>query len=75
MSPGRPSVATQQGALDLTEEQRTQVKAIFEQHRDEGRKAGERVRAAFKAQQDAVTAIPVDEGAILAKSAELATAP
>ena len=61
-------------ALDLTEEQRTEVKGIFEQHRDEMQKAGERVRAAFKAQQDAVTAIPVDENAIRAKSGELAAA-
>ena len=61
-------------ALNLTDEQRTQVKGIFDQHRDEVRKAGERVRAAFKAQQDAVTTLPVNEGAIRAKSAELAAA-
>jgi Spy/CpxP family protein refolding chaperone len=60
--------------LELTEEQRTQVKGIFEQHRDEVRRAGERVRAAFRAQQDVVTAIPVDEGAIRSASAALATA-
>jgi periplasmic protein CpxP/Spy len=71
---GREGVGLPLRALDLTEEQRTQVKGIFEQHRDEGRKAAERVRAAFRAQQDAVTAMPVDEGAIRAKSAELAAA-
>jgi Spy/CpxP family protein refolding chaperone len=61
-------------ALDLTEEQRTQVKGIYDQHRDELQKAAERVRAAFKAQQDAVSAIPADESAIRAKSSELAAA-
>lgn len=71
---GRAGVGLPLGALDLTDEQRTQVKGIFEQHRDEMRKAGERVRAAFRAQQDAVVAQPVDEGAIRAKSAELAAA-
>jgi protein CpxP len=60
--------------LDLTTEQRTQVRGIFEQHRDELRKTGERVGAAFKAQNDAVTALPVDENAIRAKSTELAAA-
>jgi periplasmic protein CpxP/Spy len=60
--------------LDLTAEQRTQVRNVFEQHRDELRKVHERVRAAFKAQNDAVTAIPPDESAIRAKSADVAAA-
>jgi protein CpxP len=60
--------------LDLTDEQRTQVKSIFEQHRDELRKSAERVGAAFRAQREAVSAIPVDEGAIRATSAALAAA-
>jgi protein CpxP len=60
--------------LDLTEEQRTQVRAIVGQHRDELRAAGQKLGAAFKAQRDAVSAVPVDEGLIRAKSAELAAA-
>jgi Spy/CpxP family protein refolding chaperone len=71
---GRGEAGLPLRALDLTEEQRTQVKGIFEQHRDEVRKAGERVGAAFRVQQDVVTAMPVDEGAIRAASAALATA-
>lgn len=58
--------------LDLTPEQRTQVKGIFEQHRTELQAVGQRLGAAFKAQHDAVAAMPVDENAIRAKSAELA---
>ena len=60
--------------LGLTDEQRTQVKAIVEQHRGELRTARQRVGSAYKAQHAAVIAVPVDEGLIRAKSAELATA-
>lgn len=61
-------------ALNLTDEQRTQVKGVYEQHRAEMQKAGERVRAAFRAQHEAASALPVDENAIRAKSSELAAA-
>jgi len=69
---GRGAFGLELRGLDLTDEQRTQVKAIFEQHRSELQAVGQRLGAAFKAQHDAVTAIPVEESVIRAKSAELA---
>ena len=58
--------------LDLTDEQRAQVRQVMESHRDELRAVGERVMAAHRAQEDAVTAPQFDEQVIRAKSAELA---
>jgi protein CpxP len=58
--------------LDLTEEQRTQVRQVMDGHRDELRAVGERLAAAHKAQNDAVTAPQFDESAVRAKSADLA---
>ena len=58
--------------LDLSEEQRTQVRQIMDGHRDELRAVGERVRAAHQAQNDAVTAAQFDEQAVRSKAAELA---
>lgn len=61
-------------ALNLTDEQRGQVRAIYERHRAELRTAQQRLGAASRAQQDAVTAVPTDEGLIRSTGAELATA-
>ena len=58
--------------LDLTDEQRAQVRQVMESHRDEQRAIGERVMAAHRAQEDAVTAPQFDEQVIRTKSAELA---
>jgi Spy/CpxP family protein refolding chaperone len=58
--------------LDLSEEQRAQVRQVMEGHRDELRAVGERLRAAHQAQEVAVTAAQFDEGAVRARSAELA---
>jgi protein CpxP len=58
--------------LDLTDEQRTQVRQVMEGHRDELRAIGERVMAAHRAQEDAVTAPQFDEQVIRTKAAELA---
>jgi periplasmic protein CpxP/Spy len=58
--------------LDLTEEQRTQVRQVMDGHRDELRAIGERLAAAHKAQHEAVTAATLDEQAVRAKSADLA---
>jgi protein CpxP len=58
--------------LDLTEEQRAQVRQVMDSHRDELRATGERVMAAHRAQDDAVTAPQFDEQVIRSKAAELA---
>ena len=58
--------------LDLTDEQRAQVRQVMESHRDELRAIGEREMAAHRAQEDAVTAPQFDEQVIRTKAAELA---
>jgi len=58
--------------LDLTEDQQAQVRQVMQSHRDEFRAVGERLRAAERAQQDAVTATPFDENAVRARAAEVA---
>ena len=60
--------------LDLTDDQRAQVRQVMDSHRDEQRAVGERVMAAHRAQRDAVTAAQFDEQAVRAKAAELAAA-
>ena len=60
--------------LDLTDDQRTQVRQVMESHRDELRAVGERVRAAQRAQRDAVASTQFDEQAVRTKAAELAAA-
>lgn len=72
--PGGPMGVMPLRQLDLTEAQREQVRGIMETHRQELQATGERVRAAAKAQHDAVTAVPFDESAVRAKAAELAAA-
>lgn len=58
--------------LDLTDDQRAQVRQVMQNHRDEFRAVGERLRAAERAQQDAITATPFDEQAVRARAAEVA---
>jgi Spy/CpxP family protein refolding chaperone len=58
--------------LDLTEDQRAQVRQIMQGHRDEFRAVGERLQAAHRAQQDAVEATPFDENAVRARAADVA---
>jgi periplasmic protein CpxP/Spy len=58
--------------LDLTEDQRAQVRQIMQGHRDEFRAVSERLQAAHRAQQDAVTATPFDENAVRARAADVA---
>ena len=60
--------------LDLTDDQRAQVRQVMDSHRDEQRAVGERVMAAHRAQRDVVTAAQFDEQAVRAKAAELAAA-
>jgi Spy/CpxP family protein refolding chaperone len=59
-------------ALDLTDAQQTQVKAILASHRDEQQAVGEKMRAARKALNDAITAETLDEAIIRAKAADVA---
>jgi protein CpxP len=60
--------------LDLTDEQRQQVRGILEARRDDFRSVGERLRTAARAQQEAVRRVPVDETEVRARASELATA-
>lgn len=61
-------------AVGLTSEQRTQVQAIVQSHREAQAAIGERLRAANAALREAVTAETFDEGNIRAKAAEVAAA-
>ena len=58
--------------LGLSDEQRHDVRRIMELHKAERQAIAERLREARRAQSDAVIAVPVDEGAVRARSAELA---
>ena len=60
--------------LDLTDDQKAQLKSIAESHRDEFRAAGEKARAAHDGMQALVDADNLDENAIRVKSAEVAAA-
>jgi Spy/CpxP family protein refolding chaperone len=62
------------GRLNLTEAQRAQVSALMESHRAATEPVMERARTAREALHAAITASTVDEGAIRARSAELASA-
>src|SRR3954469_18473153 len=53
--------------LDLTDDQKAQLKTIAESHRDEFRAAGEKARAAHDGMQALVEADAIDETAIRAK--------
>ena len=58
--------------LDLTDDQRAQVRQVMDNHRDELRAVGERVRAAHRAQNDAVNAAQFDEQVVRTRAADLA---
>jgi protein CpxP len=60
--------------LDLTDDQKAQMKSIAESHRDEFRAAGEKARAAHDGMQALLEAETIDEAAIRAKSTEVAAA-
>jgi protein CpxP len=61
-------------ALDLSEAQREQIRSIHEQNRESTQAAGERLQVARRALQDAVTADPMNEGAIRVVASELGVA-
>jgi protein CpxP len=58
--------------LELTDDQRAQVRQVMDSHRDEQRAVGEKLMAAHRAQNDAITAAQFDEQLVRTKSAELA---
>ena len=60
--------------LDLTDDQKTQLKSIADSHRDEMRAAGEKLRAAHEGMRALVEGDAIDESAIRAKSVEIAAA-
>ena len=60
--------------LDLTDDQKAQLKTIAESHRDEFRAIGEKMRAARDGMQALVEADSINESAIRAKSVEVAAA-
>ena len=60
--------------LNLTDDQKEQMKKIAESHRDEFRAAGEKARAAHEGLQALMDADTIDESAIRAKSVDVAAA-
>lgn len=60
--------------LDLTDDQKAQLKQIADSHRDEFKAAGEKVRAAREGLRGLLDAEAIDENAIRAKSQEIAAA-
>jgi len=60
--------------LDLTEEQRQQVRSILQARRDDFQAVGQRLRAAARAQHEAIRRVPVDENEVRARANELAAA-
>lgn len=72
--PGGPGFGLPLRALDLTDDQRAQLQKIRGAHEAEFKQAGEKVRAAHEGMRALVEADTIDEGAIRAKSAEVAAA-
>lgn len=60
--------------LDLTDDQKAQVKAIAESHQAEFKAVGEKMRAARQGMRALVEADTLDEAAVRAKSIEVAAA-
>jgi len=60
------------GQLDLSAEQRQDIRRVMESHKAERDAIEGRLREARRAEAEAVMAVPVDESAIRARSAELA---
>lgn len=72
--PGGPmaGILPELRGLGLSDTQREQVRAVFESHKTEMEGIGTRMRTARQALNAAVTADTFDEGAIRAKSADVA---
>ena len=72
--PGGPGFVGIPPGIDLTEDQRQQVRSIMESHRDQMQQVGEKVRTAREGMQALIEADTLDESAIRAKAAEVAAA-
>ena len=72
--PGGPGMLGIPPGIDLTEEQRTQVRGIMESHRDQMQQVGEKVRTAREGLQALIEADTLDEAAVRAKAAEVGAA-
>lgn len=62
------------GQLDLTDDQKAQVKAIRESHQAEFKAVGEKMRGAREGMRALIEAETLDEAAVRAKSVEVAAA-
>jgi len=71
---GGPGAGMALGALDLTEAQREQVRQFSEQHREQTRTLGERVRQAAEAQREAMEATSFNEQQVRATARAFAEA-
>ena len=60
--------------LDLSDDQKAQLKSIADSHRDEFRAAGEKVRAIRESMRSLIEAETINESAIRAKSVEIGAA-
>ena len=60
------------GQLGLSDDQRQEVRRIRDLHKAERQSIDERLRAARRAEEEAVMAVPVDEAKVRARSADLA---
>jgi Spy/CpxP family protein refolding chaperone len=60
--------------LDLTDQQRQQVRGIFEQHKADFQQVRQRIHTAVEAQRAAAEAAPPDDATIRAKATEVGTA-
>jgi Spy/CpxP family protein refolding chaperone len=61
------------GRLNLTDAQREQVRSVVQAHRDEIKAVGDRAFEAHRALEAVISADTVDESAIRARSADVAT--
>lgn len=60
--------------LDLTDQQRQQVRTIMENHKSDFQQVRQKIRAALEAQHAAANATPPDEATIRAKATEVGAA-
>lgn len=72
--PGGPGGPGEFFGLGLTDQQREQIRALYEQHKTELQAAREAVRTARDAQEKALDAATLDEGAVRAAATQLASA-
>ena len=73
--PGGPGgVGLPLRALNLSDAQEQQIKALTQQYREQNRGTGEKLRAALDARRKAVATVPVNEQLIRSTSADLADA-